>query len=531
MHKVKLGLMLLIGAVVWYFTGLGGHYVPVLAPDYVKADASTLVILRGADSSTLDPAYAVDLESTRVLINIFEGLVRYKEGSTEIEPCLATSWEVNNGGLEWIFHLREGVLFHDGTPFNAAAVKYSINRQLSNPHKREMLYAGFVFAPLEDIRVVDEYTIKFELKYPYAPFLNNLAMPMAAPIISPAAFEKHGLDFGQNPVGTGPYHLAQWVKDRHMVLEAFDGYWGEPATMPKLVFKVVSDEEDRQSQLLGGQGDIIDPVSPAAAAVLRQMGLPLQQTPALDVGYLGFFTDQTPFKDPRVRRAVAMAINREELVNDVLGPGCIPAAGALPAPVLGSGKVTTPDRDPAAARALLSETGYGDGLDIVLITYNETRPYNPTGGRQLANALREQLAAAGFKVTVQAYPWDEYKKAIRNKEGNAFLYGWISDNGDPDNFLYTLLSSNQIPSGLNASRYSNPELDTLLLSAQGIKDREIRGEVYLRAQQILVRDNPLLFLNHSLHLAATSREVEGYVIHPTGLTRLDRVAKNQLHEQ
>ena len=526
MRKAKLGLLLLIGAVVWYFSSLGGHYVPVLAPGYGEADASTLIILRGADSSTLDPAYAVDLESARVLVNIFEGLVRYKEGSTEIEPCLATSWEVKSEGLEWIFHLRKGVLFQDGTPFNAAAVKYSINRQLSNPHKRDMLYAGFVFAPLEEIRVIDEYTIKFDLKYPYAPFLNNLAMPMAAPVISPAASEKYGHDFGQNPVGTGPYHLSKWAKDRHLILDAFAGYWGEPPAMPKLVFKVVADEEDRQSQLLGGQGDIIDPITPAAAAILGQMGLALQQTPALDVGYLGFFADQSPFKDPRVRRAAAMAINREELINDVLGPGCIPATGALPATVLGSSKLTTPTRDLAAARALLTEAGYGDGLDIVLITYHETRPYNPAGGRQLAGALKEQLAVAGFRVTVQVYPWDEYKKAIRNKEGNAFLYGWISDNGDPDNFLYTLLASNQIPSGLNASRYSNPELDTLLLSAQGIKDREIRGEVYLRAQQILAQDNPLLFINHSLHLAATSREVEGYVIHPAGWTRLDRVVKN-----
>jgi len=411
MRKVKLGLLLLMGAVVWYFSGLGGHYVPVFAPAHEEPDASTLVILRDADSSTLDPAYAVDLESARVLVNIFEGLVRYKEGSTDIEPCLATSWEVKNGGLEWIFHLREGVLFHDGTPFNAAAVKYSINRQLSNPHKREMLYAGFVFAPLEDIRVVDEYTIKFDLKYPYAPFLNNLAMPMAAPIISPAGLEKHGRDFGENPAGTGPYRLARWVKDRHLVLEAFDNYWGGPPLMPKLVYKVVADEEDRQSQLLGGQGDIIDPISPAGAAVLRQMGLAPQQTPALDVGYLGFFTDQPPFKDPRVRRAAAMAINREELVNDLLGPGCIPAAGALPAPVLGYGKVANPARDPAAARALLAEAGFADGLDIVLITYQETRPYNPAGGRQLANALREQLAAAGFRVTVQVYPLGRLQKS------------------------------------------------------------------------------------------------------------------------
>ena len=269
----------------------------------------------------------------------------------------------------------------------------------------------------------------------------------------------------------------------------------------------------------------IDSVSPATADFLKQKGHLIQSTPALDVGYLGFFTEKQPFKDPAVRLAAAMAIDRDRLVKDVLGRQCVPATGALPEPVLGSTLVDVPACDPAAASRLLKESGYLEGPAITLIAYQETRPYNPAGGQMVAEALRKQLELAGFQVAVQTYPWDEYKSAIRNRKGDAFLYGWISDNGDPDNFLYTLLSSNQIPAGLNASRYSNPQLDTLLLSAQGIKDREIRGEVYQRAQKIVATDNPLIFLNHSLHLSVTAKEVKGYTPHPSGWARLDKVSK------
>jgi peptide/nickel transport system substrate-binding protein len=523
--KAKLVWLLVIGAILWYFSGIGGNYAPVFSTGDREDPATTLIIMRGADAKTLDPAYAVDNESAGVLVNIYEGLVRFKEGSTEVEPCLATGWELSGQGLEWTFQLREDVYFHDGAKFNAAAVKYSIDRQLNNSEKREMYYAGFVFAPLEEVRVIDEYTIRFTLKYPYAPFLNNLAMPMAAPMVSPAAVQKHGSGFGQNPVGTGPYHFTAWKPGQEIILTANEAYWGMLPAMRKIIFRVVENEESRQFLFLDGKGDIIEPVSPAGAAFLEQKGYATQTTPALDVGYLGFFTEKQPFKDTRVRLAAAMALDRDRLIKDVLGTSCVAATGALPAPVLGSGGVNIPAHDPAAAGRLLREAGYDQGPAIRLITYQETRPYNPAGGTGLAKAIGEQLEAAGFKVTVQTYPWDDYKKAIRNREGDAFLYGWISDNGDPDNFLYTLLSANQIPSGLNASRYSNPKLDTLLLSARGIKDREIRGDVYRRAQKIVVTDNPLVFINHSLHLSVTAKDIEGYTPHPTGWTRLDKVGK------
>lgn len=488
---------------------------------------SELIYARSQDAVTLDPAYSVDDESNKVIANIFEGLVRFKPGTTTIEPCLAEAWRVSPDGREWTFYLRRGVKFHDGTPFNSEAVRYSIERQLPPQSAESASYASFTFAMLDSIKTPDLYTVKFILKYPYSPFLNNLAMPSAAPIVSPTAATTLGEDFGNRPVGTGPYRFSSWKKGKSIILKENRDYWSKLPECPTLVFSVIKNNRLRSLALKLGFADIVDSLAPPDARYLGQKGFPVMEQPGLDLNYLGFFTDKKPFDDPAVRRAISMLLDRKHITGLYKG-AAIEANGPLPPGVLGYNSNLYPiSYDPEGAKELLAGCGYSDGLKFEIITYSNTRPYNPAGGDVLAESIQKELAQAGVETVIKSYTWSQYKEALLNEEGNAFLYGWISDNGDPDNFLYTLLSSSQIENGLNTARYRNKEVDLLLAKAQMEIEPALRERMYLSAVEIITRDAPWIFLNHSLKLYATSTKVEGFTPHCAGFTPLNTVKNNQ----
>ncbi|OPX85328.1 MAG: Heme-binding protein A precursor [Pelotomaculum sp. PtaB.Bin104] len=487
------------------------HNIPIGRWPFGQA-GETLVYARGQDSLTLDPALTQDDESNKVIANIFEGLVRFTPGTTEIEPCLAEAWRVSGNGLEWTFYLRRGVIFHDGTPFNAEAVRFSIERQLPPQRTENMAYGSFVYDMVERISTPDPYTVKFLLKYPYAPFLHNLAMPMAAPVVSPAA------------AGTGPFKLVKWVKGKKIILETNRDYWGQQPEYKRLVFTVVKNSRLRALALQAGLADIIDGIEPANIRLLEQSGYLIIKKPGLDLNYLGFFTNKKPFDKAAARRAVSMAVDREQLIAGLYRQGACAANGPLPPGVLGyDSELRPPAYDPSGAKELLARNGLPEGAKITLITYQDTRAYNPAGGEKLAAAIKEDLARAGIEVEIRAYAWDQYKEALYKEEGNAFLYGWSSDNGDPDNFLYTLLSSLQIESGLNTTHYHNNEVDLLLVRAQQQTDSKLRSEIYRQAVKIIMQEAPWAILNHSLLLAATAPHIEGFFPQSNGYIPLANV--------
>ncbi|MDD4169201.1 MAG: ABC transporter substrate-binding protein [Desulfotomaculaceae bacterium] len=486
------------------------HYIPFGRWPLQEAGA-TLVYARGHDSLTLDPALAQDDESNKVISNIFEGLVRFKPGTTEIEPCLAEAWHVSADGLDWTFYLKRGVNFHDGTPFNAEAVRFNVERQLPPRRTEDMAYAPFVFDMIEKISTLDLYTVRFSLKYPYAPLLHNLAMPMAAPMVSPAAVTELGEKFGSRPVGTGPFKLVKWVKEEKIILEANHDYWGEQPEFKRLVFTVVKNSRLRSLALKAGMADIIDGIDHSNIRLLEQSGLSIIKKCGLDINYLGFFTNKKPFDNAVVRRAVSMSIDREQLLSGLYQQDACAANGPLPPGVLGYDPGLRPlSYDPEGGKELLAESGHPDGIKITIITYSDTRAYNPAGGEKLAAAIKGDLARVGIEVEIKAYPWDQYKEALYKEEGNAFLYGWSSDNGDPDNFLYTLLSSLQIESGLNTAHYQNNNVDLLLVKAQRETAPKLREEMYREAVKLIMQDEPWAILNHSLLLVATAPQIEGF---------------------
>jgi len=466
---------------------------------------------------SLDPAEANNLSEAKVLINIFEGLVRYKANTTQVEPSLATSWEISPDRRSWTFHLRRGVVFHDGTPFNAEAVKFSVERQLKPLKKDTMTYGSFAFGLVQSVETPDDYTVIFNLKSPYAPFLRNLAMPWAAPVVSPSAVKKYGEDFYKHPVGTGPFYLAGWQKNAP-VLMGNDQYWGEKPKIKSVIF-VPQTPNDIPAVLNSGKvsmGDI--PGQPGTQ--VKKEGINIISQPAPTLGYLGFFNNRPPFNNDKVRRAVCMAIDRSAIAAELYKDTGLAANSILPPKILGYNQELKPySGGPGKAKALLDTLGYPQGLDITLITYDCARPYNPLGGKALANLIKDQLAEAGIRVKVKSYAWHEFKTALRRQEGDAFLFGWSGDNLDPDNFLYTLLSSKEI-SQTNLSQYKNSEVDRLTSAAQRELDDATRYKLYYHAQQIVLQDTPLVFLNYGQDKIALSSSIKGVVLNPYGLPLL-----------
>ncbi|SHK22951.1 ABC transporter substrate-binding protein [Desulforamulus aeronauticus] len=462
---------------------------------------------------TLDPAKASNLAEAKVISNLFEGLVRYKPNSTDVEPCLATTWQISPDGKTWTFQLRKNVKFHDNTPFNAAAVKFSVERQLPPQKKDNMIYGSFAFGMVQAVEAIDDYTVKFTLRSSYAPFIRNLAMPWAAPIVSPSSVTKYGDEVGQHPVGTGPFQLAQWKKE-NVVLVAFTDYWGDKTPLNSIAFSHLAPAQ-RSTGLTSGAITLGD------MAEVKTKDIPditLTNQPSASLGYLGLFNNKTPFNQPRVRRAVCMAIDRKEISRKLFGSPSLAANSILPPGFLGYNQNLQPySGGTVKAKDMLKECGLPNGLDITLITYQGSRPYNPFGGEKLAALIKEQLAPAGIRVKIKTYPWHEFKSALRNQEGDAFLFGWVGDNLDPDNFLYTLLASGEIT---NLSHYKNSEVDRLISAAQEEVDEKIRLRLYYHAQQIMLQDTPLVFLNYGQENIACRKELQGVEFNLFGIPLL-----------
>lgn len=484
-----------------------------------------LVYAKGADPRGLDPAYVDDGESAKIIVNIYDTLVKYKQGGTEIEPGLATSWTQSSDGLVWTFKLRRGIKFHDGTPFNAAAVKFSVDRQLPPLANNDMPYASFTFGPVKKVEVVDDYTVRFILKEPYAPFLSNLAMALAAPIVSPTAVKKYGDNFNQHPVGTGAFIFQKWDKDRQIVLVKNPNYWGQKARVDKVVYVTTKENSVRASQLITGEADIIDGIDPNDVKKLESSGMNVIKNPGMNINYMLFLCNKKPFSDVRVRRAISMAINREEIVKYLYQGYAQVANGPLPSFIPGYAPDLKPlEYNPEQAKKLLAEAGYSN-LSFTFITYSNPRPYNPATGVKLAEAVQAELLKIGVKTNIKVYPWKEYKDVLfKGEEGDAGFYGWVGDNGDADNFL-SLLSSKEIDSSLNSAKYANSKVDELLKQGTSTSNLKERVRIYRDLQKIVIEDAPWVFISHAVDLAACKPSVKNFYPHPTGVSWMNIVTK------
>ncbi|MBI5591528.1 MAG: ABC transporter substrate-binding protein [Deltaproteobacteria bacterium] len=496
--------------------------------DTIPRSGGTIIVGRGADSLSLDPANSSDNESSKVIAHIFEGLVRYKNDSTEIEPALATSWETSPNGKEWIFHIRKKVMFHDGTPCNADAVVFSFLRQIDPAHafyRKHFKYAGFTFKYVTKVEALDDHTVKITLEKPYAPFLSNLGMHHGAPIISPTALKKWGDDFAKHPVGTGPFKFGEWIPDERIVLERNTAYWNRSPLLEKLVYQTIKDASLRFDMFQRAQIHIADSISPADLSKINQLpGSSLIQVPGMNIVYLAMNMEKTPFNMLPVRKAVNHAINKENLINLFYQGMAVPTNNLIPPNMWGyNDQIAEYEYNPDKAKSLLKEAGYEKGFETTLWTMNVSRPYISLP-LEIARAIKGNLSAVGINARIVSYDWGEYLSRTANGEHDLCLIGWISDNGDPDNFLYVLLDKENAvkPKSANRAFFVHELFHDLVIKAQQTLDKNERSRLYHQAQEIVHEQAPWVPLAHVQQTIAIQKRIHGVIMRPTGSLRFDQ---------
>ncbi|MBP90000.1 MAG: ABC transporter substrate-binding protein [Planctomycetaceae bacterium] len=493
-----------------------------------KQPTNTLIYGRGEDAKTLDPINAETGETVKVILNLYDTLVAFCDETLEIVPSLAESWETSEDGLSWTFHLREGVKFHDGTPLTADAVVFSFQRLMQDDNP----FVGDPARPykpsyqvIQKITAVDPLTVTFELGQPNAVFLNNVAM-FPTSIVSPTAVKKDIKGFGTNPVGTGPFKFNRWLRDQQLVLEANDNYWRERPRIDRVIFVPVSESATRVQQLRRGEIHIADNLPPQELDALAKIdGLEILEQVSMNAAYLAMQTEKPPLDDVRVRQAIGMAIDKQSLARVAYAGHAIPAVNLLPRDMWGhNNDIEDRPFDINAARKLLqeeaAEKGFELPLKLSLSVMSEPRPYMEQP-LQVAAFVKDALAEIGINATIDPKPVTPHFAAMMAGEFEIGLAGWTTDNGDPDNFLYSLLDLDNISdSGNNMSRYRNEELHALLLAGQRELDRDKREQIYHRAQELIFADAPIIPLVSTRQRAVQSSRVKGYKLHPGMLIRL-----------
>ncbi|MCJ7634236.1 ABC transporter substrate-binding protein [Candidatus Bathyarchaeota archaeon] len=503
----KLSAALIAVIIALASTGIWSYFA-VYTPYYETERARLLTFTTDLIPNDLDPALAADTDSLSLVLNVFDRLVQYKKGSAEIEPSLATDWEMPDSKT-YVFNLKKDVFFHDSTPFNATSVKFSLDRA------KELGGAlSYLFSVIDSTEVLDTYKVKITLNENFAPFLQILAHP-AASIVSQAAVEKYGEAFDSNPVGTGPFKFDHWVSGKELVLTANKEYFKGAPKFEKIVFKVVLESSEREKELLIGNVD----------AVFGTIGVPVQDLPALErnpdvrvsksdgsgVEFLGFNTQKPPLNEAKVREAIAYAIDYDAIIKDVMGGVAERIAGPVPPSIFGYADLPMTQRDVAKAKQLLVDAGYPDGFDITL-TYN----IDNIARRQAGEVIRDSLTDVGINVRLEGLDWESALDEYFSMQYEMCLNIWLPDYFDADGYLTPLFHSSSIANGFNIFGFSDPRVDELVDQARSATSPDVRLKAYQEAQQIIVSQVPAVFLYVPDIYDVTRFNVANWVQSPTG---------------
>ncbi len=511
----------------------------------------SMIFASAGDPAVIDGALVSDGESLRVIGQIFEGLMKVSVGTTDVEPNLAMDYDVNEDGTEWTFHLQEGVTFHDGTPFNADAVKFNFDRwyNFSGDLQSESLsyywltvFGGYANPEGEnpgpdqslfrEARVDDEHTVTIVLTRPNSAFLSALALPSFA-FASPTALQEYDADnvelteegsivvngtFGtEHPIGTGPFKFVEWVTGDHVTLERNEDYWGEPALLDELIIRPISDPSARLQALQSGDVDGMDFVQPAQFEDVRNdSSLQLLERPAFNVGYIGFNASTPPFDELEVRQAVAHAIDKQAIADAFYGGVGEPALEFMP-PTMPGYNASLEDYpfDPDQARTLLEQSSCGVPCEIDFWYPTEvTRSYMPDPKANF-DAMVTMLEDAGFQVNPHSSIWGtEYIPARGAGDLPMYLLGWIGDFGDPDNWVGTFFRQPLPGFGTDQNDFLS-EVHDLLAQAVEESDPDARAALYEQANELILELVPGVPYVHAKSALAFRAEVTGYNPNPT----------------
>jgi dipeptide transport system substrate-binding protein len=498
------------------------------------ADEQTLVYCSEGSPESLNPQRSLSgTARNATATTIYERLLDFKPGTTILRPGLAESWSVSPDQKTYTFKLRRGVRFHSTAffkptrQFNAQDVLFSFNRQLKADHSfhqvGEAAYPYFQGMGMDKliaaVHAIDDHTVRIVLNNPEAPFLANLAMPfmsiLSAEYGAQLLREKRPDDMDNKPIGTGPYVLKSYQRDSLIRYVANEGYWqGKPLTR-NLVFAITPDPSVRLQKVRKGECHIA--VSPAPAdlqAIRRDRHLVLEQADGMNVGYLAMNVEKAPFDQVLVRRAVSYALNKQSYVDAIYMGNASLAINPYPASMWSyTDQIHIYPYDPERAKALLAQAGYKNGFRTTLWTLPVSRPYNPNG-RKIGEMMQSDLAKVGIKVDLATYDWGTYLAKVKRGEHAMVQLGWSSDNGDPDNFLYMLLSCDSVTRGSNNSRYCNQAFNALISEARLSNDVSLRTDLYRKALRVLSEDVPIVPIAHARVYRVVSERLAGYKINP-----------------
>jgi peptide/nickel transport system substrate-binding protein len=469
------------------------------------APRDTLVVGVLAGPVTLSPHQATDLVGEAIVGNVCETLVRFHADGHRPEALLATTWATVDRRT-WTFTLREGVRFHDGTPFDADAVVANLEDL-----RRERAFPG-------KAQRIGPHVFEIVLDQPNAALLATLSQPFYC-MESPRRAPHPG------PVGTGPFRFLGRSANQ-VDLESDPAYWGGAPRIQHLVFRRFSSEDALIAAVLGGEVDVTSAVDQARVARLREhLEVTLDSRTGLNLAFLSVNNEHAPLSDPRVRQALARSIDREALVRDFMGGHAEPARNPLPPLLPGYDLHTKALRlDRPGARRLLSEAGLHDGFDVTLLAVATPRAYLPSPLR-MAEKIRTDLAEVGIRATIQEAPsWTEYVDRATRGDYDLCLLGWQADTSDPNDFLTALLASEAIGT-TNRSRFRNPAMDAILKRARMGGDMSERVLAYREAQDLFQNEMPWVPLYHASVFTAYRRQVRGLLTSPTGVTRFDKAWK------
>ena len=476
-----------------------------------------IVIGLVAEPVTMDPPQITDLNSARVTKRIFEGLVGQELGSYKLVPALAHSWDISKDGLTYTFKLRPNVKFHDGTPFNAEAVKFVFERQLNDkgPYYATGTYPyvkGFL-GNVAGVEVLDASAVQIKLKAPLTPFLQYLAHQSLF-MFSPESLKKWGKDVVKHPVGTGPFKLEMWEPGVKVVLARNDAYWGGAPKIRQAIYVPIVEAQARLVALKTGDIDLTMDVPPDSLDELRRdPNLVVAESNSSAVWYVTLNTRHPILKDRRVRQALNHAVNKEAIIRDILRGTAIVSRGPI-SPAYGPYYEENTARYPydlEKARALLKEAGHANGVELTfLVPESGSGMQSPV---EMATVIQANLAQIGVRAKIQTMEWGAYLRKYLEQPDMAEM-SWNPSIGDPDHMMYMLLSSDRFPPAFNSGYYQNDRVDDLLRRARTTLDEKARVPLYKEAQKLVVEDAPWIFVDHGKQVIVHRKRVQGFKLHP-----------------
>jgi peptide/nickel transport system substrate-binding protein len=498
---------------------------------FAETPAKVLVVGQIAEPKSLDPATVTAVNDFRIVMNLYDGLVRYKDGALEVEPALAKSWNISSDGLTYTFALRSGVKFHDGSDFTADAVKFDFDRMLDEKspyHNTGPFPLSFFYSAVKEVKVIDPLTVEFDLKDPYAPFLSNLAYPTGL-IVSPEAIKKFGKDIGRHPSGTGAFIFKEWESNSKVILQRNSAYWGGPPKLDAVVFRPITDANTRVAEMLSGGIDMMVEVPPDSLGQFKD-GARYQifQQAGPHLWFLILNAKEPPFNDKRMRQAVNYAVNKKAITESILqGTAQVAAGPTPPAFAWAYDDALQPySYDPTKAKELIKESGY-DGKELTFyVTEGGSGMLDPV---PMGTAIQADFAAVGLKVKIETYEWNTFLGKVNpGLEGKANLAEMAWMTNDPDTLPYLALRTAAWPDkgGFNSGYYSNPDVDKLLEQARQSTDQAERAKLYKKMQEIVHDDAPWLFVANWKQNAVATSAVKGFRLQPSFFLLLHDVTKD-----